>query len=319
RFTNIVAIASGDTSLLALRNNGTVIGVPSDPPSQLGLNGVVAIAAGYTHALALRTNGTVVGWGSGAGALVPAGLSNVVAIAAGDYHSHAVQSNGNIVTWGFSVTGPISAPQGLGFPISIVCGDEYSMALVASNTPPVPFDRGFVCPMNRDSILALSNTVADPNGDPLVNYRIVAPPSKGNLYQFNSGARGAEFTGVNTPVTDSLNRVIFAPAADESGAPYANFAVIANDGQFDSSPNSGEIYIIPPPTLEINSTVSGSNLLATLTITGFTNRQQIIQYSTNLIDWSILGFASQPSPGHYSFTDTSVTNQPLRFFRVWAQ
>src|ERR1700723_3300391 len=76
-------------------SSGTVVGWgdnsrgESTIPSQL--TNVVAIAAGDASCLALSANGTIVAWGyNNFGQLiVPSGLSNVVAIAEGDGHSLA--------------------------------------------------------------------------------------------------------------------------------------------------------------------------------------------------------------------------------------
>jgi len=71
-----------------------------------GLSNVVAIAAGGYSSLALRNNGTVVAWGPELPptvslimdkGIVPTGLSNVVAIAAGDRHSLALFNDGRTV------------------------------------------------------------------------------------------------------------------------------------------------------------------------------------------------------------------------------
>ena len=56
---------------------------------------------------------------------------------------------------------------------------------------------------------------------------------------------------------------------------------------------------------------------------GFTNAAHLdftALTSTNLAlpltNWSILGNASEISPGQYQFTDASATNAPQRFYRV---
>jgi hypothetical protein len=89
--TNVVAIAGGDGTQLALKRDGTVVGwgITSDGPPPSGLSNVVAIAATGHQSLALKQDGTVVAWGANYAhqLSVPAGLSNVVAIAtAGDFN-----------------------------------------------------------------------------------------------------------------------------------------------------------------------------------------------------------------------------------------
>jgi len=314
--SNVVSIACGDTYSLALRNTGTVAGWGSNPFPTIpaGLSNVVAIAAGYTHALALQSNGTVVAWGSGTGTNVPVGLSNVMAIAAGDYHGLALKADGAVVSWGSSGNGTsIIPPIGLADVVSLACGDEFSMALVASNTPPQPQSRTLTGPLNQDTVLSLGNLGRDPNGDS-INMRILTLPASGNLYQFNSGARGSPVTETNTAVIDASDRVIFVPATDEFGAPYASFNVVANDGEDDSSPATATINIVPSPILTL--TKNDPTASTVLTFSGLSNATYSIHASTNLIDWTQVGQASKPSPGQFLFVDTSATNRPLRFYRV---
>jgi hypothetical protein len=313
---NAVAISSGDTHWLALRNNGTVVG-SSSWPIPPGLGGVVAIAAGFQHDLALKTNGTVVGWGNvfgnDPGAIVPAGLSNVVAIAAGDYDSLALKSDGTVVAWGTANGSAISLPVGLADVMSITCGDEFCMAL-ASNTPPQPISRTLTGPVNQDSILSLANLARDPNGD-LLSLRLLSMPASGVIHQFLSSGRGAAITETNTPVNDASNRVIFAPGLNEFGAPYTSFSVVANDGEFDSAPSLATVNIVPAPVLSIVGPEQSSNR-AVLNFTGLSNAAYSVLASTDLTNWTRIGPASQPSPGQFLYSDTSVTNLPQRFFRI---
>jgi len=315
---NVVAIASGDIYCLALRNNGTVAAWGNNPFGQAnvpaGLSNVVAIAAGYQYSLALKSNGTVVGWGSGAGTNVPAGLSNVVQIAAGDKHGLALQRDGMVIAWGTTESfGGINPPSGLTDVVKLSCGDEFSMAL-AANTPPEAMSRTLTGPINRDSVLFLANLTRERNGD-LLARRIPSPPTSGTLYQFDGGGRGTAITESGTPVLDAAGRVIFAPASDEFGAPYTSFSVVANDGEFDSAPSLATVNIIPAPLVSIVGPEQSSNRVV-LSFLGLSNVTYRVWSSTNLINWSLLGSASQPFPGQFLYTDVSVANQPRRFFQV---
>ena len=316
--SNVVAIASGDIYCLALRNNGTVAAWGDNLFGQAtvpaGLSNVVAIAAGYQHSLALKSNGTVVGWGSGTGRNVPAGLSNAVQIAAGDNHGFALQRDGTVIAWGTTASfGGINPPSGLAEVVKLSCGDEFSMAL-AANTPPEAISRTLTGPINRDSVLLLANLTRERNGD-LLARRIPSPPTSGTLYQFDGGGRGTAITEPGTPVLDAAGRVIFAPAPDEFGAPYTSFSVVANDGEFDSAPSLATVNIVPAPVVTVVGPGQNSKSLA-LSFTGLSNVTYRVLASTNLINWSLLGSASQPFPGQFLYTDASVTNLPQRFFRV---
>ncbi|MFY0565387.1 RCC1 repeat-containing protein [Archangium lansingense] len=125
--TDVVALASGDYYVLALRADGTVWGWGTNSTGQLGrpanyaanpipaqvpgLTGVVALSA-YEHVLALREDGTVWAWGAnwqgqlGDGTRVtrhtPApvpGLTEVKDITAASGNSLVVRQDGTV--WGF--------------------------------------------------------------------------------------------------------------------------------------------------------------------------------------------------------------------------
>jgi YD repeat-containing protein len=106
-----VAEPSGDHANDAGQlGNGTCCVNNSTPAQVVDLSGVIAIAAGNSHILALKSNGTVWGWGGNGGALgngnttsksspVQMGtLTGIAAIAAGGGYSLAVKSDGTV--WG---------------------------------------------------------------------------------------------------------------------------------------------------------------------------------------------------------------------------
>jgi alpha-tubulin suppressor-like RCC1 family protein len=325
--SNVVAISSGDTFCLALKNDGTVtvwgtfdFGQVVAPPT--GLRDVIAIAAGYQHALALRKDGTVVAWGfNNLGQLdVPPELTNVVAIASGDNHCLALKSDGTVVIWGSNVYAQQTLfPAGLNDIVTIASGDEFCMVL-GGNTPPRNVSRVLTGRMNQDFILNLTEgsrpVVTDPNGDQLI-CRIVSPPLHGSLFQFTASGRGEAITTNNTPVIDPLNRVIFAPAPAEYGAPYTTFTVVGHDGEFDSPPAVATLNILPAPVLTLGSINSTSGAVV-LSFTGLSNVSYNVWVSTNLATWTWLGTASQPSPEQFLFTDANATNWPQRFYQIRA-
>lgn len=315
--TNVVATSSGDTGCWALKNDGTVIGwgdISFGPPN--GLRDVIAVAAGYQHAIALRKDGTVVTWGSLS--ILPTGLTNVVSIAAGDNHCLALKADGTVVVWGNNIFfGQQNLPAGLNDIVTLASGDEFCMAL-AGNTPPQPVSQVLTGPMNQDSILNLTGgsrpVVTDPNGDQM-SCLILSLPQSGSLYQFTLGGRGDAIITNDTPVSDSLNRVIFAPAPAEFGAPYTSFSVICNDGEFDSAAAVATLHILPAPVLTFGgiNPVSGA---AALNFTGLSNASYSVWATTNLINWSRLGTATQPALEQFIFNDTAATNAPYRFYQI---
>jgi alpha-tubulin suppressor-like RCC1 family protein len=134
-FTNVVAIATGRTHCLAIKNDSTLwawgdntFGQLGDSTTNLGcipalvngLSGIVAVAAGYGHTLALKSDGTVWTWGEndhgqlGDGnntdryfPVQVSGLFNVTAIAAGIYHSLIKKADGTVWAWGENQAGQL--------------------------------------------------------------------------------------------------------------------------------------------------------------------------------------------------------------------
>jgi alpha-tubulin suppressor-like RCC1 family protein len=135
--TNIVAVAAGNTHILALNADGTVsawgdttAGQTNIPP---GLANVVAIAGGGSESLALKGDGTVVAWGDNTYGQtnVPPVLTNVLAIAAGGRHALALKVDGTVVAWGDNTYNQTNVPLSLTNAIAIAAGDLHSLALTA--------------------------------------------------------------------------------------------------------------------------------------------------------------------------------------------
>ena len=141
--SGVVAVSGIYDHILALKDNGTVVGWGANTaygqclgttaggaailstPTTAGatvkiegteLTSVTAVAAGQYHSLALQSNGTVVGWGAGmvntgtlpqyGQSIVPAAAqSGIIFVAAGVYHSLAVKENGTVVGWGENSNG----------------------------------------------------------------------------------------------------------------------------------------------------------------------------------------------------------------------
>ena len=143
---NIVAVAAGGCTALAIRADGTVTSWLAYAPDQTksyfldptyyypvptGLTNVVAIAQGDFHSVALKADGTVVAWGlnTDGQSTVPAGLKDVVAIAATASHSLALKVDGTVVGWGTNPYGESTPPAGLSGVTGIATTANASLAL----------------------------------------------------------------------------------------------------------------------------------------------------------------------------------------------
>lgn len=271
---NVVAVACGYEHSLALRDNGTVVAWGYNDYGQtnvpVGLTNVVAVAAGHWFSLALKADGTVVAWGDNTqGATnVPVGLSNVVAISGGTWHAVALKADGSVVTWGAGVPGANVFPAGFSNACAVSAGGNHNLALV-DNTPPEVLPLAATGPANHDVVITLSATDRDKDN---FSFRVVSLPSVGALYQYDNGTRGVLVT-TNAPVTDPSGRVIFAPAPNEGGTPYAVFNYVANDGAADSAPAPVTLNLVAAapfahtqPALQI--TTNGATLVGMATPNG---------------------------------------------------
>jgi hypothetical protein len=138
--TNIVGLAGGSMSSLALKDDQTITGWEmaytfyGGPPA--GLTNVVAIAAGDSHNLALQADGRVVAWGYNyyGQTNVPAGLTNVVAVAGGVNHSLALKGDGTVVAWGDNTYGQTNVPSTVTNVVAIAAGGSHNLALKRDGT-----------------------------------------------------------------------------------------------------------------------------------------------------------------------------------------
>jgi len=131
--SNVVSVAGGAFSSLALLNDGTVRqwGDHAQPPD--GLTNVTTISAGFLHYLALRADGTAVAWGNSAfgETSIPKSATNLVAVAAGSQHSLALRADGTVVAWGRNDFGQTDVPANLGPVVAISARSYDSLALQA--------------------------------------------------------------------------------------------------------------------------------------------------------------------------------------------
>jgi len=186
---NVIDIAAGNSSSIALLDNGTVFAFGSNPCTPpAGLNNVVAVAAGWTHFLALKADGTVVSWGSinngnicdDPTATPPSDLTNVVDIAANYLASFAILNDGTVRGWGTSGTYS-QVPAGLSDVVALSDGGwGHTIALLANGTVVQFGEQGYV----SESPPAGLSDVVDVDATP---YGGVALKSDGSIVVWGDG------------------------------------------------------------------------------------------------------------------------------------
>ncbi|MEI6819302.1 MAG: MBG domain-containing protein [Verrucomicrobiota bacterium] len=264
--TGVVAVATGSSSSMALKSDGTVVewgnlGTGSAP---VGLTGVVAIARGTDHALALKSNGTVVAWGDNSAGQcnVPAGLLNVVGITGSNDTSYALKSDGTVVAWGAQPT----IPDGLSGVIAIHASSDGGMVALKSDGTLVAL--GFEAPPS-----GLSDVVAVAAGR---NHR-VALKSDGTVVAWGSGTTFTP-TGSNSNLVPWNVSDVAAIAAgdDRTYAIKTDGSVVwwGNGSGTGAHRVNGEVYRTPEgygvsvPELKSILTASSAGFAFSATYTG---------------------------------------------------
>jgi len=351
--TNVIAIAGGDFHTVALRADGTLVGAGTTIPP--GLADVVAISCGTAHTLALKADGRVTVWGDGfdpGNIPAPSSATNLVAVATMGYWNLALRGNGTVVEWGSAYFTDVPKPTNLTNVVGIVTGYGYAEVLKAdgtlqgwgrgqdaTNIPPslsnvVAFASGDyhrvgLAPVNlaprfssrfvsgaMNQPLTISLNGFDPNGDAL-SLRITSLPSKGDLYQYTTNGPGAAINSPGTTVAASPPRVIFVPDMNVFASPYDTFGFVANDGELET-PVSYTVSILPPPRPFIHRAAFSNTPSASyaLGFAGVSNATYSVWRSIDLSSWTFLGMATELSAAQFSFTDNTVSNSPIGFYRI---
>jgi hypothetical protein len=72
----------------------------------------------------------------------------------------------------------------------------------------------------------------------------------------------------------------------------------------------------PPPVVLPGDLMVGPSGAFTLSFLGLPNATYSILASTNLLDWILLGPASQPASGQFQFTDPTTSKPAARYYRI---
>jgi len=222
-------IAAGNYHGLALKSDGSLVGWGSNEYGQTDVpagNDFTAISAGINHSLALRSDGSLIGWGyNNLGQTnVPAG-NDFVGITSRENFGLALRSDGSLVAWGSNAFFQCNVPPGNNF-VDIAAGWYHSLAIVATNQPPVA-DAGPDQTVEQDSHDGASVTLdgsgsSDPESDPLTY-----------SWTWDGGAA----TGVGPTVVLPLGTT--------------TITLVVNDGTLDSDPDTVDITVedTTPPTI----------------------------------------------------------------------
>lgn len=74
--------------------------------------------------------------------------------------------------------------------------------------------------------------------------------------------------------------------------------------------------VAPPPAPFITDIAPGANGSMVLTITGQVSLSHRVWATTNLLNWSVLGAASESSPGVFTYEDSGAPGYARRFYRA---
>jgi hypothetical protein len=132
---NVAAIAAGESHLLGLKPDGSVLAWGSNWSGEAavpaGLSGAIGVAAGSAFSLAVSASGRVFAWGSNLYGQCdpPTSLHNALAVAAGSRFSLALRADGTVTAWGGNDWGETDVPAGLNRVVAIAAGHEFALAL----------------------------------------------------------------------------------------------------------------------------------------------------------------------------------------------
>jgi len=288
-----------------------IYNIPLNSAQILGVNESLAATYGISGAA-----GNVVVWGNSANGVlnIPLGLTNAQAVAGGSTFNLALNANGAVTGWGNDASGQLNPPAGLTNAIAVAGGSAFSVAI--GDQPPIAASTNLSGYVSHD--LAFALPAASPNATPL-NFHVLSLPAAGTLYQYSGGARGVAISSPNTLVNDAAGRVIFAPAAGNTGNPYATFGFDCDDGVYTSASAQVTVSISLPSTPQFAGVVfKAASLQFSLNFSGSSNATYSVWATSNLVNWVDIGTATEASPGQYQFADTTASEWPQRFYRLSA-
>ena len=257
--SNAVAIASGGTHCLALRENGNVTawgwnyynnyGQTNIPA---GLTNIISLAAGGRHSLVLRRDGTVVAWGDNSYGQtnLPPGLTNVIALASDSSHSLALHESGHVSAWGGYDASAITLPDGLSNVVAIAAGSFHSLALKADGTVVAWGANGY----GQTSVpVTLQNVVAISGG----NSHSLALLSNGTVVVWGQHSNNGEgtATGPIPPPSGFTNGVDISSGYTHSLALQSDGSIFAW-GYDQNNETTAPVYLVEAAIIDAGTSVN---------------------------------------------------------------
>jgi hypothetical protein len=144
---------------------------------------------------------------------------------------------------------------------------------------------------------------------------LVAAASGGLPLQYQwrcNGTNLANAVAIRGAQTTALT--LFGVQTNDSG----NYSLVVSNayGSTTSSVVCVTVSTIPAPVIPVAGFGRGTNGSFQLSFPGLSNLTYSVWISSNLTSWTMLGSATQPTPGQFYYDDASATNLPLRFYRV---
>jgi hypothetical protein len=160
---------------------------------------------------------------------------------------------------------------------------------------------------------APSSDEQTPSASLTYNLRIGTTPGGSDILAPNSGPDGFRRLPQLGPVTRRQFQLALSPYP----FPRYYWSVQSVDGALAGSAFAPEATLFVPPSFSSWSRRNDGAFQAQFNATGGVTYD--IQASTDLLHWSDLLLFNFGDNGPVSFTDTSATNYPRRFYRVGAQ
>lgn len=318
-FTNIKAFAVEGDNVLAVTQDGRVIGNGGIPVGQV--SNAVAVGLSYVQSAALTTDGRVIEFDSGYAQ--PPGLTNVIAFdVAGQFNDDdldyklAVTQDGRVVVWGHYGHPPSAEVSGA---IAAAGGWSHIVALKSDGTL-VQWD----IDNEPAAVAGLSNVVAVAAG----GSHSVALKADGTVL-----AWGENFFG-QLDVPPGLSNVVAITAAEDHNLALKSDGTLTAWGKMylgdDPTPPAGlsnvvaiassgtrnlALVSIPPqrPTMGIAASAPGLRHL-TISLSGELNKVYAIESSVDLLNWHLFQHVTNLT-GSTTF-QVGNTNASHQFFRA---